>query len=237
MDELDISLVIPVYNEEESLPILMKEIDNAMVLYKNYEVIFIDDGSSDQSLSTLIRLKEEYPKIRVLKLKGRYGQTSAMDAGFRKARGKVVVTMDADLQNDPADIYKLISELDGYDMVIGWRFDRKDRWIKKISSRIANAVRNRLTGEDIKDVGCTLKAYKKEFLERVKLYNGMHRFLPTLFKMEGARIKEVKVSHRPRRFGKSKYNIRNRLFSSIYDLFAVRWMKRRRLTYEIEEEF
>lgn len=237
MDDVDISLVIPVYNEEESLPVLMAEIDDEMALHKNYEVIFIDDGSSDRSLKTLIGLKEKYPRIRVIKLRSRSGQTSAMDAGFRRARGKVVITMDADLQNDPADINKLLSELDEYDIVIGWRADREDTWVKRMSSRIANLVRNRITEEDIKDVGCTLKAYKREFLERVKLYNGMHRFLPTLFKMEGARVREVKVNHRPRRYGKSKYNIRNRLFNSIYDLLAVRWMKRRRLTYEIEEEF
>lgn len=236
MEEINISLVIPVYNEEESLPALMEEINAAMSVHKNYEVIFVDDGSSDGSLSALMKLKGKYPEIRVIKLKRRSGQTSAMDAGFRKARGKVVVTLDADLQNDPADINKLIAELDGYDVVIGWRAERKDTLIKKISSRIANSVRNRITGEDIKDTGCTLKAYKREFLERIKLFNGMHRFLPTILRMEGGRIKEVKVNHRPRRFGVSKYNIRNRLFGSIYDLIAVRWMKKRYLNYEIEEE-
>lgn len=237
MNEVKISLVIPVYNEEESLPTLMEEIDAVMAAHTNYEAIFVDDGSNDRSLSTLLGLKERYPKIRILKLKGRCGQTSAMDAGFRNAKGRIVVTLDADLQNDPADINRLLAELNGYDVVIGWRADRKDTWVKKISSRIANLVRNMMTDEDIKDTGCTLKAYKREFLERMKLFNGMHRFLPTLIRMEGGRIKEVKVNHRPRRFGKSKYNIRNRLFGSIYDLIAVRWMKRRHLNYEIEEEF
>lgn len=237
MNEVDISLVIPVYNEEESLPALMEEIDAAMSVHNSYEVVFVDDGSSDRSLSALLGLKERYPKIRILKLKGRFGQTSAMDAGFRKAKGKVVVTLDADLQNDPADINRLLAELDGYDVVVGWRADRKDTRVKRISSRIANFVRNSITDEDIKDTGCTLKAYKREFLDRIKLFNGMHRFLPTILRMEGGRIKEVRVNHRPRRFGVSKYNIRNRLFSSIYDLIAVRWMKRRYLNYEIEEEF
>lgn len=237
MDEIDISLVIPVYNEEESLPFLMAEIDDAMASHKNYEVIFVDDGSTDGSLSILLRLKEKYTRVRVIKLKGRYGQTSAMEAGFKKAKGRIVVTIDADLQNDPADIDKLLNELDGCDIVIGWRAERKDTWLKRLSSKIANLARNRITNEDIKDIGCTLKVYKRDFLDKVKLYNGMHRFLPTLLKIEGARVKEVKVNHRPRRYGRSKYNIRNRLFSSIHDLMAVRWMKRRRLTYEIEEEF
>lgn len=236
MDEIDISLVIPLHNEEESLPFLVNEISDTMASHKNYEIIFIDDGSTDGSLSTLIHLKEKYPRIRIIKLKDRYGQTSAMDAGFKKAKGRIIVTMDADLQNDPADIDKLLSELNGYDIVIGWRSERKDTWLKRLSSRIANFVRNRITDDEIKDVGCTLKAYKREFLDRVKLYNGMHRFLPTLFKMEGARVKEVKVNHRPRRYGRSKYNVRNRVFKAIYDLIAVRWMKRRRLIYEIEEE-
>lgn len=146
-----------------------------------------------------------------------------------------MITMDADLQNDPHDIPLLLEKIGEFDAVCGWRYRRRDPWIKIISSKIANFVRNKLSQEDIIDTGCSLKAYRRECLTRLKLFNGMHRFLPSLLKMEGFKVTQVKVSHRPRRFGRTKYNIRNRIMRGFIDLLAVRWMKRRHLDYEIEE--
>ena len=155
---------------------------------------------------------------------------------FKSARGKVIVTMDADLQNSPEDIPLLLEKIKEYDVVCGWRHKRNDPWIKRISSRIANSVRNKLSEETITDTGCSLKAFRRECFENVKLYKGMHRFFPTLMKMEGFKVTEVKVRHYPRIHGYSKYNIRNRLMSSFLDLLAIRWMKKRHISYEIVEE-
>jgi glycosyltransferase involved in cell wall biosynthesis len=233
----EISIVIPVYNEEENIPILATALDDVMVKTgRSYEAIFVDDGSTDGSESALKKVRSENPNLRTIRFKHNAGQTAAMDAGFRAARGKFVVSMDADLQSDPNDIPLMLEGLKSYDLVCGWRHKRNDPWIKLISARVANFVRNKLSDEDIKDIGCSLKAYKKECLDKIKLYNGMHRFLPTLFKMEGFTVTEVKVSHFPRKHGVSKYNIRNRVFRSFYDLLAVRWMKKRRLHYEIVNE-
>jgi glycosyltransferase involved in cell wall biosynthesis len=154
---------------------------------------------------------------------------------MREARGEKIVTLDADLQNDPEDIPRLLGYLDQYDMATGWRQKREDPWLKKISSKIANAIRNRLSGEEIRDSACTLRAFKKECVQNIPVFNGMHRFLSTLVKIEGYRILEVPVIHHPRKFGKSKYNIRNRMVRAFIDLLAVRWMKNRHIHYEIEE--
>jgi glycosyltransferase involved in cell wall biosynthesis len=156
-------------------------------------------------------------------------------AGMREARGEIIVTLDSDLQNDPADIPRLLEYLDRYDMATGWRQKREDKWLKKISSKIGNLVRNWVSGENIQDSACTLRAFKKECVQEIPVFNGMHRFLSTLVKMRGFGIIEVPVAHHPRRFGKSKYNIRNRMVRSFIDLLAVRWMKRRTIHYEIEE--
>ncbi len=174
----------------------------------------------------------KYDNLRIVRLKSNYGQTAALDAGFKASKGKYIVMMDADLQNDPIDIPSLYDNIGGFDMVYGWRFERKDPYIKLVSSKVANYVRNKLTNENIKDVGCSLKIFRRECLNKIKLYNGMHRFLPTLFKMEGFSVKEIKVKHHSRVYGKSKYNIRNRLFKSFIDLLAVRWMNKRKLNYE-----
>jgi dolichol-phosphate mannosyltransferase len=154
---------------------------------------------------------------------------------MKKARGKKIVTLDSDLQSDPSDIPRLIEFLEYYDMAKGWRQKREDSWLKRISSKIANSIRNLLTGEDIKDSDCTFHVFKKECIKEIPRFNGMHRFLPTLMKMEGYRVVEVPISRHPRRFGESKYNIRNRMGRSFIDLLAVRWMKSRHLDYEIEE--
>ncbi|MEB2307995.1 MAG: glycosyltransferase family 2 protein [Candidatus Brocadiaceae bacterium] len=229
----DISIVIPVYNEVDNIEPLGHSIINAMQ-GQNYEVIFVDDGSTDGSHHKLDEWCDRYSNFRTLHFKINAGQTAAMDAGFKHASGKYVISMDADMQNDPADIPRLIEKLSMYDLVCGWRQKRNDPWIKRISSKVANFIRNKLSQENIKDTGCSLKAYRRECLRQIKLYNGMHRFLPTLFKMEGFTVTEIIVSHYPRKFGKSKYGISNRAFRAFIDLLVVRWMKKRKLNYEID---
>jgi len=233
----EISLVIPVYNEEENLPILEGEIRAAMeATGRPYEVIYVDDGSSDGSPEVLRALAQKDPRIRVIRQRRNHGQSAALDAGFRHARGSVVVTLDADLQNDPADIPRLLERIGEYDVVSGVRARRRDSWVRKMSSRIANGVRNRVTHESVTDVGCTLRACRTEFLRRIPVFNGMHRFLPTLLRMEGARVTEVPVNHRPRLHGQPKYNIRNRLFRALADLYGVRWMQTRWVDRGLSEE-
>jgi glycosyltransferase involved in cell wall biosynthesis len=199
-------------------------------------VIFIDDGSRDDSLDILQELAARDARVRVVELARNFGQHSALLAGFRICRGDIVVTLDADLQNDPADIPRLVRELEGWDAVVGVRAVRCDSLVRRVSSRIANYVRNRLSDETITDTGCSLKAYRKEALDRLKLYRGMHRFLPTLLKMEGYRVRELPVGHRARAHGDSKYGIGNRLVPSFVDLLAVRWMKKRALRYEVKDD-
>lgn len=233
----ELSIVIPLYNERENLVYLEEELSKHLPgLNRSYEIIFVDDGSSDGGAQVIKSLKKFNPHIRLIRFGSNAGQTAAFDAGFKAARGDIVITMDADLQNSPADISPLLEKIGEYDMVCGWRYERSDPWIKKISSTIANMVRNKLSDDDIADTGCSLKAYRRECLEDFKLFNGMHRFFPTLMKMKGYKVVEVKVNHYPRLHGKSKYNIRNRLFTSFLDLLVIRWMKKRRLTYQIIEE-
>jgi len=235
-ERVEISVVVPVYNEEENLPILIpKLVEVLKSLRSPYEMIFVDDGSSDGSRQVLKEWTVLYPSIRILGLKENRGLSTALVAGMREARGEKIVTLDSDLQNDPADIPKLLGYLDQYDMATGWRQKREDPWLKRISSKIANFIRNRLSGEKIQDSACTLRAFKKECIQDMPVFNGMHRFLSTLVRMQGYRTVEVPVFHHPRRFGKSKYNIRNRMVRSFIDLLAVRWMKRRHIHYEIDE--
>ena len=231
----DISIIIPLYNEVDNIEPLGLSIINAMQ-GQNYEVVFVNDGSTDGSTQKLREWCAQHANFRAIHFRRNAGQTAAMDAGFRHALGKYVVSMDADMQNDPADIPKLLEKLNTYDMVCGWRQKRNDPWIKRISSKVANYIRNKLSREDIKDTGCSLKAYRRECLDQIKLYNGMHRFLPTLFKMEGFTVTEIVVNHYPRKFGKSKYGISNRAFRAFVDLLVVRWMKKRKLNYEVENE-
>ena len=236
MQPVEISVVIPVYNEVENLPILVpKLLEVLRGLHKTYEMIFVDDGSSDGSRRILKEMVSLHPSLRMIGFKENRGLSAALVAGMREARGEKIVTLDSDLQNDPADIPKLLGYLDQYDMATGWRQKREDPWLKRISSKIANAVRNTLSGEKIQDSACTLRAFKRECIQDIWVFNGMHRFLSTLVKMKGYRIIEVPVSHHLRRFGKSKYNIRNRMWRSFIDLLAVRWMKRRHIDYDIEE--
>ena len=233
----DLSVVIPVYNEEKNLPILAAEVQGALqAIGRPYEVIYVDDGSTDGSTDILKGLAREDSAVRVVRQRRNSGQSAALDAGFRFARGAVVVTLDADLQNDPADIPRLLERLDAYDVVCGVRANRQDTWMRRVSSRIANGVRNRVTHDSVTDVGCTLRACRTEYLRRIPMFTGMHRFLPTLLKMEGARVTEVPVHHRPRLHGQPKYNIRNRIWRALADLFAVRWMQKRWLDRRLSEE-
>jgi glycosyltransferase involved in cell wall biosynthesis len=235
-ESIEISVVVPVYNEEGNLPLLISKL---VEVFKNlgrpYEMIFVDDGSSDGSRRILKEMASQYPSLRLFCFKENRGLSAALVAGMREARGEKIVTLDSDLQNDPADIPKLLEYLDHYDMATGWRQRRDDPWLKRMSSIIANRIRNWVSDENIHDSACTLRAFKKRCIQEMPVFNGMHRFLSTLAKMEGYRIIEVPVLHHPRRFGKSKYNIRNRMVRSFIDLLGVRWMKRRTITYEIEE--
>jgi len=232
-----LSIVIPAYNEEENLPVLLKEISDAFPVHpKNWEVILVNDGSTDRTEHVMLELKRQHPFVRVISLDRNYGLSTALDAGFRKATGEVVVSLDADLQNDPADIPKLLERIPEFDVVIGIRVRRKDNFIKRISSRIANGIRDFILKEKWQDTGCTLKAYKRSYIEKIKLFHGLHRFLPTLLLMQNARILEMPVNHRQRIYGKSKYHLWNRLVGPLRDLMAVRWMKQRHVTYRTEEK-
>lgn len=226
---MDLSIIIPAYNEEANLPVLVAEIDAALAsLGRAYEVLVVDDGSTDLTLAVARELAREDPRIRVLHLTRNSGQSAALDAGFRHAQAPVLATLDADLQNDPADLPKMLAKLDeGWDVVSGIRTHRHDSWVRRISSKIANGVRNRITHDSVADVGCTLRVYRKESTDRIFMFTGMHRFLPTLLKLAGARVTEVPVHHRPRLHGEPKYNIRNRIWKALADLFAVRWMQSR----------
>lgn len=235
----DVSLVIPVYNERENLPPLLAEIAGALGgAGRSYEVVAVDDGSTDGSLDTLKQLKGEHPELHIVAFERNAGQTAAFAAGFRAARGRFVVTLDADLQNDPADVPRVVDALErsGATAVAGYRAARHDSTWKLVQSRIANRVRNWLNGETIRDTGCSLKAFRADAVRALPMFSGMHRFLPTLIKMHGGTVEEVPVGHRPRRFGVTKYGMWNRVFRSLADAFAVRWMQRRALKYRVREE-
>jgi glycosyltransferase involved in cell wall biosynthesis len=234
----DLSVVIPVYNEEENLPLLWAELREVLeTLRLAFEVVFVDDGSRDRSAEIIRGFRETDPRVRLVRLKANAGETAATDAGFKAAGGRLVVTMDADLQNDPHDIPALLARLDRWDAVTGWRVNRGegDRLLRRISSRVANRARNWLSDESIQDSGCTFRAFRRECLRGLVLYRGFHRFIPTLLRMRGYRVVEVPVRNRPRRFGRSKYGVLNRVFVATADLLVVRWMKNRMLRYEVAE--
>jgi glycosyltransferase involved in cell wall biosynthesis len=236
---VDLSVVIPVYNEEENLPHLWPELRSVLEpLGLTFEVVFVDDGSRDRSAELIRGFRDVDPRARLVRLKANAGETAATDAGFKAARGRWVVTMDADLQNDPHDIPTLLAHLDRWDAVTGWRVNRGegDSLVRRISSRVANRTRNLISDESIQDSGCTFRAFRRECLRGLVLYRGFHRFIPTLLKMRGYRVIEVPVRNRPRRFGQSKYGVLNRLFVATADLLVVRWMKNRLLRYEVAED-
>ena len=221
-----ISIIVPVFNESESIGLLLDEVINVMSSHKfNFELIVVNDGSKDNTHQVLKQLTLKIKELSVISLRKNYGQTAAMSAGFDNSKGDIVITLDGDLQNDPNDIPLLISEINnGYDLICGWRFDRKDKLInRKIPSKIANKLIARVTGLKLHDYGCSLKAFKKEIIDDIKLYGELHRFLPVLANIEGARIKEIKVNHRSRQYGSSKYGI-DRTFRVLMDLLTVWFM-------------
>jgi glycosyltransferase involved in cell wall biosynthesis len=235
---LPASIVIPVYNEERNLPRLFDEIAQAMrPLARTWEVVFVDDGSSDVSLAVLKDLAQANPEVRYLSFTRNRGQSAAFCAGFDAAEHPIVVTLDADLQNDPADIPAMLALFDqGFDMAIGWRRKRQDTWSKRIGSKIGNAIRNSLTRESVRDTGCSLKVMRRDMLARIPRFKGMHRYLPTLMKLQGARVAEAPVNHRERFSGVSKYNNWQRALVGIRDLLGVRWLQDRHFNYEIREK-
>ena len=238
-DRPDLSVVFPVYNEEENIPILLDEIARALEGKRwSYEIVAVDDGSRDRSLAVLKESRAKHPNLRVLTFEKNSGQTAALDAAWRAARGTHVVSLDADLQNDPADIPQMMQRLEesGADMVAGVRVKRRDTFARRMQSRIGNAVRNWLTNDNITDTGCSLKLVKRDAVERVRLFTGMHRFLPTLVRYDGYKVIEMPVNHRPRQFGVSKYGAMNRAFRGLVDCLAVRWMGKRWLKYKVKEE-
>jgi len=240
----EVSVVVPVYDEEENLGPLTAALHEALDPSPwSWEVIYVDDGSRDGSAALMREMAGSDPNVRYVRLDRNHGQTAAWDAGFRTARAPIIATLDADLQNDPADLPRLLARLEApedlegpADVVCGVRAGRRDGPWRLVQSRIANAVRNRLTGRSVRDVGCSLRVMRRKHLERVPLYAGLHRFLPTLLGWEGARIVEMEVNHRPRAAGLSKYGLWNRMFRGLQDLMAVRWMRQRRLRYRVEEE-
>lgn len=231
------SVVIPLKNEEENILDLINELEPVMnSLNEKWELLCIDDGSTDSTKQIFETLLPQKKYLRFIIFTKNFGQSSAFDAGFKLAKGEFVITLDGDRQNDPADIPLLLKETSQYDLICGQRVHRKDPLSKKIWSLIANAARRRICDDGVNDTGCSLKVYRTSCLKKIKLYHGMHRFLPALFKIEGFNVKQVPVNHRERTKGKTKYNFFNRSFNTIGDLFAVWWMKKRQLRYQIEKE-
>jgi glycosyltransferase involved in cell wall biosynthesis len=239
MNRPRLSIAVPVKDEEENVRPLVEACRAALGdLYEQTEIVFVDDGSADQSLARMKELAAEDPHVRWLQFERNCGQSAALDAAFRAARGDLVCMIDADLQNDPADIPAMVALLDAgeCDCVCGIRQKRQDSIVRKISSRIGNATRNWLTRETIRDVGCSLRVFRRSLLARLKMYRGMHRFFPTLLRLEGARVQQIPVRHHPRTRGKTKYGIGNRLFRGLRDIFAVRWMQSRHLAYKVKDQ-
>lgn len=235
-----ISVVIPIKDERDNLLALTDQLVKVLQgreESKNapFEIIYVDDGSTDGSSEILDRLASEHRAVTVLHFDRNYGQSAGFDAGFKRSSGALVVTMDGDLQNDPEDIGLLLSYANDYDLVCGWRTERHDTVMRKISSRVANVVRNAVTGDRVHDTGCSLKIFRRRVIDRLPLFNGMHRFFPALALMHGFTVTEVPVRHHPRRHGISKYGVGNRLFKGLYDLMAVRWMHSRVLRYRLKD--
>jgi glycosyltransferase involved in cell wall biosynthesis len=226
---LDLSVVIPAHDEIENLEPLLAELRAALARCGDYELLLVDDASGDGTGERIAEEARRDPRVRGLHLEPRGGQSAALAAGFARARGRVVATLDADLQNDPADLPRLIAALAAADVASGIRAERHDSPLRRLSSRVANAARRAAIGDTITDIGCSLKAYRREALALLPPFAGMHRFLPALCQLRGARVVEIPVRHRPRRHGTSKYGVGNRLGRGLYDLIGVRWLRSRLL--------
>jgi dolichol-phosphate mannosyltransferase len=227
----DLSVIVPLFNEEENMSILQSEL-RAALAGRDYEIIFVDDGSTDRTFERI----ETGPNVRALRFAKNAGQSAAIYAGLQAATGTTAVLIDGDLQNDPADIERLLAEIGrGADLVCGYREKRKDTLLKRLTSRIANFVRSRFTKDYVRDTGCTLKAMRRECIAALVPFKGMHRFIPALIKGAGYRLVEVPVNHRPRRFGRSKYSLGNRALRATIDMFGVRWLLSRRLNYKLRD--
>ncbi|MCZ6642958.1 MAG: glycosyltransferase family 2 protein [Gammaproteobacteria bacterium] len=231
---MTVSIIVPIFNEAESLAELFDELCSACLDIQPFEVVCIDDGSTDETLDVLMHEMTKHPEIRVIKFKNNVGKSDALDAGFKAAKGEIIVTIDADLQNPPAEIPRLVKALEDCDCVIGWRADRRDTIFKRFASTVANGIRGGLLKDNSHDSACALKAFKRQYLMEVVMYKGMHRFLPALLITQGALVREIRVQDRNRRYGSSKYGTFARGIPGLFDLLAVRWMQKRRLTYEIE---
>ena len=230
-DSPAVSVVVPLFNEEENVPILQSELTAALIGL-DYEIIFVDDGSSDQTVARIAL----GPGVRVLRFEKNAGQSAALYAGLHRARGAMAVLIDGDLQNDPADIPRLLAEIGpGADLVCGYRAQRKDTFVKRVTSRVANFVRSRFTKDGVRDTGCTLKAMRRECIGALLPFKGMHRFIPALVKGAGYRLVEIPVNHRPRKFGQSKYGLGNRAIRATVDMFGVRWLLSRQLSYKVRD--
>jgi glycosyltransferase involved in cell wall biosynthesis len=226
-----VSVIVPLFNEEESISILQAELTAALKDF-DYEIIFVDDGSVDRTVERIDRATN----VRVIRFETNIGQSAAIYAGLNAAHGATAVLIDGDLQNDPADIPKVLAEMvHGADLVCGYRAQRKDTVVKRLTSWIANTVRSRYTGDGVRDTGCTLKAMRRECIATLVPFKGMHRFIPALVKAAGYRVVEIPVNHRPRRFGQSKYGLGNRALRATIDMFGVRWLLSRRLNYKVRE--
>jgi glycosyltransferase involved in cell wall biosynthesis len=223
---VDISVVVPLYNEEENIHLLYEELKGVLdTMPEQAEIVFVDDGSSDNTVAQLESIQANDDHVRVVSLRRNFGQTAAMTAGFDHARGGIIITMDGDLQNDPHDIPQLVAKLnEGYDVVTGWRYDRQDPFLsRRLPSQLANRLISRVTGVGLHDYGCTLKAFRREVIDNINLYGEMHRFIPAIASGMGISFTEVKVNHRPRRFGTSKYGI-SRTIRVVLDLITVKFM-------------
>ncbi len=226
-----VSVVVPLFNEEESISLLQTELSAALKNF-DYEIVFVDDGSADCTADRI----EHKMNVRVIRFEKNAGQSAAIYAGVMAARGATLVLIDGDLQNDPGDIPRLLAEIArGADLVCGYRAQRRDTRVKRLTSRIANAVRSRFTKDGVRDTGCTLKAMRRECISALVPFKGMHRFIPALVKGAGFRLVEIPVNHRLRRFGRSKYGLGNRALRATIDMFGVRWLLSRRLNYKVRE--
>ncbi len=232
---MEISVVVPVYNELENIvPMVEKVTASLSKKFKDYEIVFVNDASTDGSYELLEKLKKENPHVVPYHFVKNAGQSAGIAAGFQMAKGELVVMMDGDLQTDPEDIHKLLEYIPEYDMVNGRRATREDGWKRKLASRIGNGFRNWVTQDNIQDTGCPLKLFKKDVAKSYQMFKGMHRFLPTLARYRGYKVIEVPVRHYDRMFGVSKYKVFGRAVQAFTDVFAVRWMKNKMLKYEIK---